>query len=362
MHAELEKTLAALLEKADLVTAEEWEQVLAIQKSTNKTIAQILEEKGIVAAQILAIISKIHLEADRLIEDAKRCADQMIEEACRQAEIAAKQSSAEILCDVTQTAMDIVAESLSEVMQADSQPWSDLERYVDELADIRQRVREEEAAASRDTVTPPTEDALPASALGSGWNEREDVVAGVDVTGEDLTIIPPTSQDALARHRMTPEEIVRRAEHLGAAMQMPQDGELKDVSREGLEEYFDGKIEVRLMPPVHVVSLLNLTKQLRDTPGIRILQSCGTWNEGVLMTLSLDQPLPLLDILRQNPALSDAKVVDAQEEGIEEMLSRMPLGTTAAGHTPITRIGVTLSCPDSGQETTDSDDDEESGD
>lgn len=62
MSPNLEKSLIDLLEQANVLTPEQWQQVLTIHKETNKDIGQILEEKGILTAQELAILIGLHDE------------------------------------------------------------------------------------------------------------------------------------------------------------------------------------------------------------------------------------------------------------------------------------------------------------
>ncbi len=62
MSPNLEKSLIDLLEQANVLTPEQWQQVLTIHKETNKDIGQILEEKGLLTAQELAILIGLHDE------------------------------------------------------------------------------------------------------------------------------------------------------------------------------------------------------------------------------------------------------------------------------------------------------------
>lgn len=62
MAENIEKSLVALLEQSCVISAEQWEQVFAAQKETNRDISQILQDRGIISAEELAILVGLHDE------------------------------------------------------------------------------------------------------------------------------------------------------------------------------------------------------------------------------------------------------------------------------------------------------------
>jgi hypothetical protein len=69
---------------------------------------------------------------------------------------------------------------------------------------------------------------------------------------------------------------------------------------------YEGRVELNVLPPLAPNQLVEIQRYLRDWPGVGIIE-LGPSSDGYSITLSLDKPMPLLDILKQLPAIEDAK-------------------------------------------------------
>jgi hypothetical protein len=83
---------------------------------------------------------------------------------------------------------------------------------------------------------------------------------------------------------------------------------------ERLPELFEGKVEIVITPPINIAWLLRVTRYLGSTPGVKILQTAGSWNIGCTIGLFLDTPLPLVDLLKDMPNVKGVKVLDEQDQ------------------------------------------------
>jgi hypothetical protein len=69
---------------------------------------------------------------------------------------------------------------------------------------------------------------------------------------------------------------------------------------------YEGRVELNILPPLAPNQLVEIQRYLRDWPGVGIIE-LGPSSDGYSITLSLDKPMPLLDILKQLPAIEDAR-------------------------------------------------------
>ena len=68
---------------------------------------------------------------------------------------------------------------------------------------------------------------------------------------------------------------------------------------------YEGKVELEILPPLAPSQLVEIQSYLRDWPGIGIAE-LRPKNKGYSITLILDKPIQLIDILRQLPEVKDA--------------------------------------------------------
>jgi hypothetical protein len=103
-------------------------------------------------------------------------------------------------------------------------------------------------------------------------------------------------------------------------------------------ELFERKVEIVITPPINIARLLRVTRYLGSTPGIRMLQTTGSWHTGCVIGLSLDRPLPLIELLKEMPDVEGVKMLDEQDQ------SAWPstLKSLSASHCGQKRISIAL--------------------
>lgn len=79
---------------------------------------------------------------------------------------------------------------------------------------------------------------------------------------------------------------------------------IETVGKEPSKTY-SGKVEIEILPPLAPSQLVEIQSYLREWPGIGIAE-LRPKNKGYLITLVLDKPMQLVDILKQLPEVKDA--------------------------------------------------------
>jgi hypothetical protein len=72
---------------------------------------------------------------------------------------------------------------------------------------------------------------------------------------------------------------------------------------------YEGRVELNILPPLSPNHLVEIQRYLRDWPGIGIV-ALGPGSGGYVITLSLDRPMQLIDILKQLPSIDEAEEMD----------------------------------------------------
>ena len=75
---------------------------------------------------------------------------------------------------------------------------------------------------------------------------------------------------------------------------------------------YEGAVELNILPPLVPGQLVEIQRYLRDWPGIGITELKPS-NNGYSITISLNKPIQLVDILKQLPAVEDARECAADE-------------------------------------------------
>ena len=69
------------------------------------------------------------------------------------------------------------------------------------------------------------------------------------------------------------------------------------------QDWYAGEVELVLSPPVDFAQVSKLYGHLQNLPEVRVLHTAGSWDEGTVVTVSLDRPGPLLSQLAAMPFL-----------------------------------------------------------
>jgi len=230
------------------------------------------------------IKQKAEVEATKMVEDAKAKALETTIEMLGQAEIEAQQTADTILQNARQEAavvMELASERISNEIQTVR------ERFVSELGSSIEELRAtrgEEAQAESDGLARNESDTSPSSLP----------FLQASVNGEKVHNEVETSQEhAVATMgavvTQTQEETAVASSSLeSATLPLP----LEDST------LFHGEVEIAVVPPVDTLQLTRLTRKLDDVSHLRILKTDGYWDEGYIITVFIDGPLPVIGFLK----------------------------------------------------------------
>ncbi|MDO8491599.1 MAG: hypothetical protein Q7T04_06270 [Dehalococcoidia bacterium] len=289
------------------------------------------------AREVTARIRKAaEADAARLIEDAEKRADDIAGKAQKDADAAAeeKEKASALLQQAQQRAVAIQAEVTKEAAQVRLRLKEDIDRHLAGVLDkIRQDLRpsldylvkraqtlEEEVCACVAPKAPDADVSPPALSpfysppeghetvreLHSGLGEA---IAAVDAS---IPEPPPCEENGSAE---TEDEVAATEE---------------SVRPPACPELVEGKAEIHVAPPISIARLLGVTRYLENTLHVKVLQTSGSWSLGSVITVQVDKPVPLVDILRDVPNVAEAAMADSPQE------------SSGAEQCPPRRIRVTL--------------------
>jgi vacuolar-type H+-ATPase subunit E/Vma4 len=73
------------------------------------------------------------------------------------------------------------------------------------------------------------------------------------------------------------------------------------VTQAKREELVDGRVDLIVAPPIDLAQLTSFQRRLRQQSQIRLLQTVGSWNQGLAITVLVKQALPLIETLQWMP-------------------------------------------------------------
>lgn len=78
---------------------------------------------------------------------------------------------------------------------------------------------------------------------------------------------------------------------------------------------FGDEVEIGVLPPVDTTQFSRLTRKLDDVPQLRILKINGYWDEGYIITVLIDEPLPVIGLLKEIAEVEKAHLWTDGEKG-----------------------------------------------
>ncbi|MFC1892961.1 hypothetical protein ACFLYR_02840 [Chloroflexota bacterium] len=170
---------------------------------------------------------------------------------------------------------------------------------------------------------PPADSELP-SALEPVAGEQGET-AGPEADIEYRQQVLEQLQEALADTDagLSPDEQLLSIESLMAQQtDMQTEGKAEEVSaKDGTQTTYEGTVELNILPPLVPGQLVEIQRYLRDWPGIGITELKPD-NNGYSITLSVDKPTQLVDILKQLPSVEDAR--ECATDGAEVVVGGAP--------------------------------------
>jgi hypothetical protein len=98
---------------------------------------------------------------------------------------------------------------------------------------------------------------------------------------------------------------------------------------------YRGIIELAILPPVDLHKMVDLYEQLNNTRGINVSNIGGSAKRGITIRLFLEQPIALMQVLREQP--------EVQRVGDEDPEHREAVPSRKGEHPPIRRIVLEIS-------------------
>ena len=101
---------------------------------------------------------------------------------------------------------------------------------------------------------------------------------------------------------------------------------------------YAGEVELAIAMPVDLVTVSKLYNHLQTMPELRILRTTGSWDRGTSITVVLDKPIPLINIISK---ISGVEVTPElpSEDSLAKATSSSSLGARKKG---VKRIKITL--------------------
>ena len=107
---------------------------------------------------------------------------------------------------------------------------------------------------------------------------------------------------------------------------------------EDSQALYAGEIELIIAAPVELKTLTKLYNYLQTTPDIKILYTRGSWDSGTNITVSIDNPVPLISFLLKIPGVSVVPELYQRDNPVKEISSSL----LRARRNGIKRIKLTL--------------------
>ncbi len=168
----------------------------------------------------------------------------------------------------------------------------DLEENNPEEASLRELVPELKAEVEL-AVT---------SEEGGNVADPDRLTDGLSQEGSSWEVVAPAAQE--------PTQIEYREDNKQPSEEFaptapPSESIPRDVSQElsTRSKNYIGEVDLLLAPPIKVGPLSALYDELQGLPGLRVVRTSGTWDQGTIVTVSLDSPIPLLEMLSDLPEI-----------------------------------------------------------
>lgn len=239
----------------------------------SKTIGKLEDEAAVETGKLEADIElearrEVEAHATRVIAEAKQKAREIVDEMENEAKAVAEEAAKNMLMSAAQRAAVIEAQAKQQAEQV--------------LADrrIREKGEIEEKQASPSTLASEMPEPLGQSqvAILTKDNHNEQDIAGQCQQTEVVT------EEPLSTHK---------------------DGESSEdefvlPAGDGSTSY-EGELDLASVAPTDAGQVLKLYRYLQVIPQLKILRTVGSWSKGTTITVLLEKPIPLANMLRELP-------------------------------------------------------------
>lgn len=317
---------------------------------------QIVAEAERAAANLrLTARKEAEAEAARLEAEARQRAQEIVSEAKNQAKTTAEQEAQGIINTASQKAALTEAEALQRahlfLLRAQEEVQSRLasetkgvyHRLLSSLQDLLTTAERVEAEWGSRQLQPSwgklselkdyQSTMLGTTMAGerdteglSGEEAAQEPVAQAKAVGESLSPfakeVSPLEQEAVtdiaqelrARPEETPipepteergrrEVTSTRAQRPAIRERAKEESATKVEQVSGGPRIYSGEVDLVLASPVNAARVTALYNHLNSIPDLKIVRTAGSWDRGTVVTVTLDKPLALIDLLSNIPAL-----------------------------------------------------------
>ncbi len=264
---------------------------------------------------VRSLMERALTDAEQLVESIKAKAQKEAEEEIAQIIEQASEGS-------TETASLTESVKQSEIQQAETtpapteEPLEQVETEAEPVAidepqeQAEVEAKSEPAAVEEAEILNPyaveTEEPVVKGETETGQAALEDITEEPAATEEESVASEPTEPAAeeIAEQPVT-EEKTEDEEPSHAAIELDKDA------------MYAEDIEIAIAVPVDPVAVSKLYNSLQTTPEIKILYTRGSWDRGTVITVTLEKPLPLLDIISNIPGMEVTPIETPEKDTIK---------------------------------------------
>ncbi|MFC2056279.1 hypothetical protein ACFLTO_01770 [Chloroflexota bacterium] len=216
-------------------------------------------------------------------------------------------------------------------------------------SDLEERV-EQPVKLEKEVTVPEPEEAItePAEAMAEEFPEQAGEEAKLAAGDSDLEerveqpvklekeVAVPEPEEAITEPA---EAIAEELPELNPPEETP--GKEEPVSapiKLDRQALYNGEVELTITVPINPVAMSRLYNHLQTTPEIKILYTSGSWDRGTTIAVTLDKPLPLIDVISKIPGI-DVTLGSSQTNNLAKGTSGTLRGTERK---EVTRIDLTL--------------------
>ena len=87
-----------------------------------------------------------------------------------------------------------------------------------------------------------------------------------------------------------------------------------EVPQANGEDPTDGEVGLIVAPPIDLAQLTSFQRRLRQQSQVRLIQTVGSWNQGLAITILIKQSLPLIETLQGMPEVESVQGSDGDEK------------------------------------------------
>ena len=262
-------------------------------------------EKGLDEAQVVGFVSELLSQHKVALQQQKNLAH------------------LRMLADTTIVEANKLAASIME--QAKREAEAEAARIV---AQAEQRAREivEQAENAATIEEEPKQEQIATLETGTELDRAQDeVIKALGQSQEGTATKIQKDEQATAAPDKQIEATEKPLSHYTPVQETPS--EAKPDFAPGEKEsptLYEGQIELVIAPPADFARLRELERHLHEFPQVKTLLTGGSWARGNTLIVFLEEPIPLVDALRNMPDVAEVKVLSQSKHSPRKTILIIP--------------------------------------